>query len=114
MTNNIQGGHPSYNIADKLYVLKWKSVSLKHKISELVKCSLDTYKSNLSTADSVIKGFNVTEFNIQSMAACIMWQNVSVTWTVFIFIRNWILQIVNAWNRFCATYQFFLFFQGSV
>jgi hypothetical protein len=66
MTNNIQGGHPSYDIADKLYVLQRKSDSLTHKISELVKCSLDTHKSNLSTADYVIKGLNVTEFNIQS------------------------------------------------
>jgi hypothetical protein len=64
MTNNIQGGHPSYNIDDKLYVLKWKSESLTHKVSELVKCSLDNHKSNLSTADSVIKGFDLTEFNI--------------------------------------------------
>jgi hypothetical protein len=67
MTNNTQGGHPSYNIGDKLYVLKWKSDSLTHKIPELVKISLDTHKSNLSIADSAIKGFNVTEFNIQSM-----------------------------------------------
>jgi len=66
MTNSIQGGHPSYNIADKPYVLKWKSDSRTHKISELVKFSLETHKSNLSTADSVIKGFNLTEFNIQS------------------------------------------------
>jgi hypothetical protein len=64
MTNNTQGGHPSYNIADILYVLKWKSDSLTHK---LVKISLDIHKSNLSTADSVFKGVNVTELNIQSM-----------------------------------------------
>jgi phage-related protein len=66
-TNNIQGGHPSYNIVDKLYVLKWKSDSLTHKISELAKCSLGNHKSNLSTAYSVIEGSDVTEFNIQSM-----------------------------------------------
>jgi hypothetical protein len=66
-TNNIQGGNPSYNIADKLYVLKWKSDPLMHKISELLKCSLYSYKSHISTADSVIKGLNITELNIQSM-----------------------------------------------
>jgi len=77
-TNNIQGGHPSYNIVDKIYVLKWKSDSLTHKTSELAKCSLGNHKSNLSTTDSVIKGFDVTELNIQIMAtysfltACIM------------------------------------------
>ena len=67
MTDNIQGGHPSYIIAYKLNVLKWKSDSLTHRISELVKFSLDNHKSKLSTEESVIKGFNVAEFNIPSM-----------------------------------------------